>query len=167
MYTDNGFWDTFRSQFPLTDILNPTLQGRYMQSLLDAQEQSGFLPTWSCPGMSGIMIGNHAISLLTDAWVKGIKGFDPEKALEAYYHEISNKGPWGGSNGREAHKEWFELGYIPYKAVGESAAKTLEYAYDDFCGYQLAKVIGNKHYMDVFGSKCITTKISMILLKVL
>ena len=151
MYTDNGFWDTFRSQFPLTNILHPTLQGRYMQSLLDAQEQSGFLPTWSCPGMSGIMIGNHAISLLTDAWVKGIKGFDAEKALEAYYHEISNKGPWGGSNGRDAHKEWFELGYIPSEVVGESAAKTLEYAYDDFCGYQLAKVTGNEHYMDVFG----------------
>ncbi len=151
MYTDNGFWDTFRSQFPLTNILHPTMQGRYMQSLLDAQDQSGFLPTWSCPGMSGIMIGNHAISLLTDAWVKGIKGFDAEEALEAYFHEIANKGPWGGSNGREAHLPWFQKGYIPYKAVGESTAKTLEYAYDDFCGYQLAKVTGNEHYKSVFG----------------
>ncbi|MAZ28885.1 MAG: alpha-mannosidase [Cytophagaceae bacterium] len=150
MYTDNGFWDTFRSQFPLTNIINPTIQGRYMQSLLDAQEQSGFLPTWSCPGMSGIMIGNHAISLLTDAYVKGIKGFDPEQALEAYFHEATNKGPWGGSNGRAAHLDWFEKGYIPYKVVGESAAKTLEYAYDDWCGYYLAKATGNKLYMDVF-----------------
>ncbi len=151
MYTDNGFWDTFRSQFPLSNILHPTMQGRYMQSLLDAQEQSGFLPTWSSPGMSGIMIGNHAISLLTDAYVKGIKGFDPKEALDAYFHEITNKGPWGGSNGRDAHKEWFELGYIPYKRVGESAAKTLEYAYDDFCGYWLAKKVGNEHYASVFG----------------
>lgn len=153
MYTDNGFWDTFRSQFPLTNILHPTMQGRYMQSLLDAQKQDGFLPTWSCPGMSGIMIGNHAISLLTDAWVKGVKGFDAEEALEAYYHEITNKGPWGGSSGREDHAKWFELGYIPYPDVGESAAKTLEYSYDDFCGYQLAKAVGNIHYMDVFGSQ--------------
>lgn len=150
MFTDNGFWDTFRSQFPLTNILHPTMQGRYMQSLLDAQEQSGFLPTWSCPGMSGIMIGNHAISLLTDAYVKGIKGFDPQEALAAYAHEITNKGPWGGSNGREAHKDWFELGYIPYPAVGESAAKTLEYAYDDFCGYFLAEAVGNEHYANMF-----------------
>lgn len=150
MFTDNGFWDTFRAQFPLSNILHPAMQGRYMQSLLDAQEQSGWLPTWSCPGMSGIMIGNHAISLLTDAWVKGVKGFDANKALDVYYHEVSNKGPWGGSNGREGHKEWFELGYIPMEMAGESAAKTLEYAYDDWCGYQLAKAVGNEHYMKVF-----------------
>ncbi|GGF24400.1 GH92 family glycosyl hydrolase [Echinicola rosea] len=151
MYTDNGFWDTFRAQFPLSNILHPTMQARYMQSLLDAQKQSGFLPTWSCPGTSGIMIGNHAISLLADAHVKGVGGFDATEALEAYFHEITNKGPWGGSNGREAHKDWFELGYIPYKVVGESAAKTLEYSYDDFCGYQIAKSIGNEHYARIFG----------------
>ena len=150
MYTDNGFWDTFRSQFPLTNILHPTLQGRYMQSLLDAQEQYGWFPTWSCPGPSGIMIGNHAISLLTDAWMKGICSFDPEKALEAYFHEVTGRGPWGGSSGREASKEYFELGYIPSPMVGEATAKTLEYAYDDFCAYQLAKAIGNKFYEEVF-----------------
>lgn len=150
MFTDNGFWDTFRAQFPLSNILHPTMQGRYMQSLLDAQEQSGWLPTWSCPGMSGIMIGNHAISLLTDAWMKGIRNFDPNKALDAYYHEVTNKGPWGGSNGREAYDAWFTVGYIPIKEVGESAAKTLEYSYDDFCAYWLAKAVGNEHYMKVF-----------------
>ena len=150
MYTDNGFWDTFRSQFPLTNILHPTLQGRYMQSLLDAQEQYGWFPTWSCPGASGIMIGNHAISLLTDAWAKGIRNFDPQQALKAYLHEITGKGPWGGSNGRAAHKEYFELGYVPFPIVGEATAKTLEYAYDDFCGYQLAKYVGDEFYQQVF-----------------
>lgn len=79
MYTDNGFWDTFRAQFPLNNILHPEMQGRYMQSLLDAQTQSGWFPTWSNPGMSGVMLGNHAISLLADAWVKGIRTFDPVK----------------------------------------------------------------------------------------
>jgi predicted alpha-1,2-mannosidase len=150
MYTDNGFWDTFRSQFPLTNILHPTLQGRYMQSLLDAQQQYGWFPTWSCPGPSGIMIGNHAISLLADAWVKGIRTFDPEQALNAYFHEITGKGPWGGSNGREGFKEYFELGYIPSPDVSEAAAKTLEYAYDDFCGRQLARAVGNSFYEQVF-----------------
>ena len=150
MYTDNGFWDTFRSQFPLSNILHPTMQGRYMQSLLDAQEQCGWLPAWSCPGPSGIMIGNHAISLLTDAWVKGIRNFDPERALKAYFHEITNVSPWRGSSGREAYEDYFELGYIPYPEVGESTAKTLEYAYDDFCGYQLAKAVGNKFYEEIF-----------------
>ena len=125
MYTDNGFWDTFRSQFPLTNILHPTMQGRYMQSLIDAKEQCGFFPTWSCPGMSGIMIGNHAISLLTDAWAKGIRNFDPEKALELYYHEITNVSFWRGSSGREGNEYYFERGYIPYEVAGESAAKHL------------------------------------------
>ncbi|MBX3252786.1 MAG: GH92 family glycosyl hydrolase [Chitinophagaceae bacterium] len=150
MYTDNGFWDTFRAQFPLSNMLHPTMEGRYMQSLLDAQQQCGFYPTWSNPGMSGVMVGNHAISLLTDAWVKGIRTFDPAKALEAYYHEATNKGPWGGSNGREGHQYWFSLGYIPYKEVGESGAKTLEYAYDDWCAYQLATLTGNAFYQNIF-----------------
>lgn len=79
MYTDTGFWDTFRAQFPLNTILHPTMHGRYMQALLDAQEQCGWLPSWSFPGEAGSMIGNHAISLLTDAWVKGIRTFDPER----------------------------------------------------------------------------------------
>lgn len=113
MYTDNGFWDTFRAQFPLSNILHQQMQGRYMQSLLDAQQQAGFYPTWSNPGMSGVMIGNHAISLLTDAWVKGIRTFDPDSALRAYYHETTNKGFYGGSNGREGWKEYYTLGYIP------------------------------------------------------
>lgn len=150
MYTDNGFWDTFRAQFPLSNILQPAMQGRYMQSLVDAQEQFGFFPTWSNPGMSGVMVGNHAISLLTDAWVKGIQTFDPAKALKGYLHEATNKGPWGGSDGREGYEYWFSLGYIPYPDVSESGAKTLEYAYDDFCAYQLAKVTGNTFYQNVF-----------------
>ncbi len=93
MYTDNGFWDTFRSQFPLTNILHPTMQGRYMNALLAAQQQCGWLPSWSFPGETGGMVGNHSISLLTDAWVKGIRSFDPDSALKAYAHEAMNKGP--------------------------------------------------------------------------
>jgi len=150
MYTDTGFWDTFRAQFPLNTILHPTMHGRYMQALLDAQEQCGWLPSWSFPGEAGSMIGNHAISLLTDAWVKGIRTFDPDKALEAYLHEATNKGPWGPANGREGWKEYFALGYVPYPEHGEATAKTLEYAYDDFCGYQLAKLTNNPFYERIF-----------------
>ena len=150
MYTDNGFWDTFRAQFPLSNILHPTMQGRYMQSLLDAQQQGGWLPTWSNPGMSGVMVGNHAISLLTDAWVKGIRTFSPDSALSAYYHEATHRSSIGGSSGRQGHEYYFQLGYIPQDKVPESAAKTLEYAYDDFCAYQLAKLTGNTYYQNVF-----------------
>ncbi|OKZ33270.1 GH92 family glycosyl hydrolase [Parabacteroides sp. merdae-related_45_40] len=150
MFTDNGFWDTFRSQFPLTNILHPTMQGQYMQALLDAQEQCGWLPSWSFPSETGGMVGNHSISLLTDAWVKGIRTFDPEKALKAYAHEAMNKGPWGGANGRVRWKDYYQLGYIPYPESMGSTAQTLEYCYDDFCAYQLAKMIGNKFYEEVF-----------------
>ncbi len=153
MYTDTGFWDTFRAQFPLNTILHPTMHGRYVNALLDAQDQCGWLPSWSFPGEAGSMVGNHAISLLADAWVKGIRTFDPEEAMEAYYHEATNKGPWGPANGREGWKEYFILGYVPYPAYRESTAKTLEYAYDDFCGYQLAKMTGQKFYQGVFGKQ--------------
>jgi predicted alpha-1,2-mannosidase len=150
MFTDNGFWDTFRSQFPLTNILHPTMQGQYMNALLDAQEQCGWLPSWSAPGETGGMLGNHAISLLTDAWAKGIRNFDPERALKAYAHEAMNKGPWGGANGRPCWKEYYQLGYIPYPESSGSTAQTLESAYDDFCGYNLAQMTGNTFYLSVF-----------------
>ena len=114
------------------------------------QEQCGWLPSWSSPGETGGMLGNHSISLLADAWAKGIRDFDPEKALKAYAHEAMNKGPWGGANGRGFWKEYFQLGYVPYPESMGSSAQTMEYAYDDFCGYQLAKMVGNKHYQEVF-----------------
>lgn len=150
MFTDTGFWDTFRAQFPLNALMYPTMHGRYMQALLDAKEQCGWLPSWSFPGEGGSMIGNHAISLLADAWAKGIHSFDPKQALDAYLHEATNKGPWGPANGRDGWKEYYQLGYVPYPEVREATAKTLEYAYDDFCGYQLAKMTGNVFHQEIF-----------------
>jgi len=150
MFTDTGFWDTFRAQFPLNALLHPTMHGRYMQALLAAYEQCGWLPSWSFPSEAGSMIGNHAISLLADAWAKGIRTFDPQKALEAYLHEATNKGPWGPANGRDGWKEYYQFGYVPYPEVREATAKTLEYAYDDFCGYQLAKMTNQPFYADIF-----------------
>jgi predicted alpha-1,2-mannosidase len=150
MFTDTGFWDTFRAQFPLNTLIQPEMHGRYMQALIDAYHQCGWLPSWSFPSEAGSMLGNHAISLLADAWAKGIRTFDPKEALDAYLHEATNKGPWGPANGREGWKEYYELGYVPYPKYREATAKTLEYAYDDWCAYQLAKMTGNKHYMEVF-----------------
>ena len=150
-YTDTGFWDTFRAQFPLTCILHPTMQGRYMNAMLDCYRQYGWLPSWSFPHEGGGMIGSHAISLFADAWAKGIRTFDPAEALEAYYHEATNDSPGGPASGRNGWKEYFTLGYIPYPDVRESTAKTLEYTYDDWCAYQLAKMTGNGYYENIFG----------------
>jgi len=150
MYTDTGFWDTFRAQFPLNILLYPEMQGRYVAALLDAQKQLGWLPSWSFPSEAGSMIGNHAISLLADAWVKGVRTFDPKEALDAYYHEATSDSDIGPASGREGWQEYFKLGYIPYPDVREATAKTLEYAYDDFCGYQLAKASDDPFYEAVF-----------------
>lgn len=150
LFTDTGFWDTFRAQFPLNALLYPTMHGRYVAALLDAYDQCGWLPSWSFPGEHGSMIGNHAISLLADAWAKEIHTFDPKKALDAYFHEATNKGPWGPANGRDGWKEYFTLGYVPYPKYREATAKTLEYTYDDFCGYELARMTGNSFYENVF-----------------
>lgn len=150
MFTDNGFWDTFRAQFPLNLLLHPEMHGRYMQSLLDAYDQSGWLPSWSCPGHSGGMIGNHAFSLLADAWVKGIRTFDPRKALEAMYHDATDRAPFGQSIGRAGWKDYFLKGYVPWGTTSEPTAKTLEYAYNDFCAMELARLIGNRKYEKFF-----------------
>jgi predicted alpha-1,2-mannosidase len=150
MFTDTGFWDTFRAQFPLNTLMHPEMHGRYMQALIDAYKQCGWLPSWSFPSEAGSMIGNHAISLLADAWAKGIRTFDPKEALAAYLHEATNKGPWGPANGRDGWKEYFELGYVPYPKYREATAKTLEYAYDDYCAWTLAKMTGNDFYARIF-----------------
>lgn len=122
MYTDNGFWDTFRAELPLQLLLYPERHERYMQALLDAQQQCGWLPSWSFPGETGGMLGNHAISLLTDAWVKGIRSFSPDSALKAYQHEAFNKGPWGGANGRGGWKDYYQLGYVAFPESHGSTA---------------------------------------------
>jgi len=150
MYTDDGFWDTFRAQFPLNLILHPQMHGRYMQSLLDAYDQSGWLPSWSFPGHSGGMIGNHAFSLLADAYVKGVRTFDPKQAMAAMRHDAGNKGPRGPSIGRDGVKDYQTLGYISSPNHGEATAKTLEYCYDDFCAMQVAKLAGLKEDEDFF-----------------
>lgn len=150
MFTDNGFWDTFRSQFPLNALLHPDFHGRYVKSLIDAYDQSGWLPSWSFPGHSGGMIGNHAFSLLADAWAKGFRTFDPNRALEAMLHDATNKPSFGNSIGRGGWKDYFTLGFVPTQTNGEATSKTLEYSYNDWCAMQLAKQTNKQFYVDVF-----------------
>lgn len=114
MYTDNGFWDTFRSQFPLTNILHPTMQGRYMNALLRAQEQCGWLPSWSAPGETGGMIGNHAISLLTDAWAKGHPHVRPPKGAGSLRQGGDEQRPVGRSQRPRGMEGVLAAGYVSY-----------------------------------------------------
>ncbi|MCA9236205.1 MAG: GH92 family glycosyl hydrolase [Planctomycetales bacterium] len=153
MYTDTGLWDTFRAQLPLNSLLQPTMYDRYVQAMLDAYDQCGWLPSWSFPGEAGSMIGNHAISVLADAWAKGYRGFDAAHAVAAYDHETRGKGPWGPANGRGGWDEIERLGYLPSPHHREATAKTLEYAYDDFCGYALAQATGQEEYAAKFADR--------------
>lgn len=152
MYTDIGYWDAFRSQFPLFNIIHREVQEKYMADILDIYDQRGWLPSWTFPYENSGMIGNHAISLLADAWAKGIRSFDPVKALEAYRHEITAKRDYNRmSHGRFGAKEFRELGYVPYPEYHYGTAVTLEYAYDDFCAWALAMMSGNEELAEEFG----------------
>ena len=141
MFTDNGFWDTFRAVHPLFTLLYPEVSERVMQSLVNVYNESGFLPEWASPGHRGCMIGNNSLSLIADAYVKGIRGFDTQKALEAMVHQTMAQGE-PLSVGRNGYKEYLELGYVPYPDYYEATAKTLEYAYADWCLSTFASALG-------------------------
>ncbi|PWJ54292.1 putative alpha-1,2-mannosidase [Dyadobacter jejuensis] len=139
MFTDNGFWDTFRAVFPYFTLMYPTLNGQIMQGLANAYDESGYLPEWASPGHRDCMIGSNSASLIADSYVKGIRGYDIEKLYEAVIKSTENAGPVS-SVGRFGHEYYNDLGYVPYDVkINENAARTLEYAYADFCISQLAK----------------------------
>lgn len=142
MYTDNGFWDTFRAVHPLFTLIYPEISERVTQSLVSAYQQSGFMPEWASPGHRECMIGNNSISLLTDAWIKGIRTVDPQQALEAMINQTEARHPDITSVGRDGFEYYNKLGYVPYPEVHEATAKTLEYAYADWCLARFAETIG-------------------------
>lgn len=141
MFTDNGFWDTFRSAFPFFTLMYPTMNGHIMEGLVNAYKESGWLPEWASPGHRDCMIGSNSASIIADAYLKGIRGFDVNTAYEALVKNSENEGPLT-SVGRKGAKYYNELGYVPYDVnINENTARTLEYAYDDFTIYQLAKAL--------------------------
>lgn len=141
MYTDSGYWDTFRAAHPLYNLLFPDVSAEIVEGVLHAYDESGWLPQWSSPGNRNAMIGNHAFSLLADAWVKNVRSFDLSNAVDAVYHDAHQKGLFMG---RDGYKDYDRLGYVPFPNVPDSAAKTLEYAYDDFCAALLAQAAGRE-----------------------
>ena len=140
MYTDTGFWDTFRSLFPLLNLVYPSVNKEIQEGLVNTYKESGFLPEWASPGHRGIMIGNNSASIVADAYLKGLRGYDINKLYEAMIHGTKNVHPTVSSTGRLGHEYYNTLGYIPYDVkINENVARTLEYAYDDWTIYKLAK----------------------------
>ena len=140
MYTDTGFWDTFRSLFPLLNLVYPSENEKIQEGLINTYKESGFFPEWASPGHRGCMVGNNSASVLVDAYMKGVRVQDVETLYTGLLHGTQNVHPQVSSTGRLGHEYYNKLGYIPCDVgIHESAARTLEYAYDDWCILQLAK----------------------------
>ena len=144
LYTDTGFWDTFRCLFPLLNLVYPDINQEMQLGFANIARENAFLPEWSSPGHRGCMVGNNSASVVADAIMKGIT---PESEWQTLYDCIvygtENVHPTVSSSGRLGHEYYNTIGYVPYNVgIHENVARTLEYAYDDWCILQIAKKLG-------------------------
>jgi predicted alpha-1,2-mannosidase len=154
MFGGTGFWDTFRALYPFLNLMYPAINKEMQEGLLNAYLEGGFLPEWSSPGYADIMIGNNSASVVAEAYLKGARGYDIEKLYEALVHGANHEGPVSAV-GRKGVQYYNELGYVPYDVkINENAARTLEYAYDDFAIYQLGKALNKpKAEIEVYAKR--------------
>lgn len=143
MYTDTGFWDTFRCLFPFVNLVFPSVGEKMQAGLLNTYLESGFFPEWASPGHRGCMIGNNSASVVADAFLKDVTKADAQKMYEGLLHGTDHVHPRIKSTGRYGWEYYNQLGYVPYDVdINENVARTLEYAYDDWCIYQMGKKLG-------------------------
>ena len=143
MFTDTGFWDTFRCLFPFVNLVYPSMASKMQEGLVNDYKESGFLPEWASPGHRGCMVGNNSASVVADAYLKGIRGYDIETLWKAVVHGANAVHPEISSTGRLGYEYYNKLGYVPYDVnINENVARTLEYAFDDWSIYQLGKALG-------------------------
>ena len=142
MFTDTGFWDTFRCLFPFLNMMYPSMNQKMQEGLVNAYLESGFLPEWASPGHRGCMVGNNSASIVADAYMKGLRGYDIDKLWEAVLHGANSVHPKVSSTGRAGFELYNKMGYVPCDKLNQSVARTLEYAYDDWCIYTLGKALG-------------------------
>ncbi|MBR6621137.1 MAG: GH92 family glycosyl hydrolase [Bacteroides sp.] len=142
MFTDTGFWDTFRCLFPFLNLMYPSMNQKMQEGLVNAYKESGFLPEWASPGHRDCMIGQNSASVVADAYVKGIRGYDIEALWEAVKHGAHAQLEKTAS-GRVGFEYYNKLGYVPNNVgIRSNAARTLEYAYNDWSIYTLGKKLG-------------------------
>lgn len=143
MFTDTGFWDTFRCLFPMLNLMYSSMNVKMQEGLANTYLESGFLPEWASPGHRGCMVGNNSASVVADAYLKGLRGYDAETLWKAVTHGANAVHPKVSSTGRLGWEYYNKLGYVPYDVkINENVARTLEYAYDDWCIYQFGKSLG-------------------------
>ncbi len=144
-YEDYSLWDTYRAEHPLLVLLEPEEDRKMIEGLLRIYGEGGWMPKWPNPRYTNVMIATHADSVIADAYVKGIRGFDVKKAYQAMYKDAMVPGgetPAGYYEAREGIEFYKKLGYCPVDKVGEAVSNTLEGAYDDYCVAQMAKAVG-------------------------
>ncbi len=142
MFTDTGFWDTFRAVFPFLNLMYPSMNAKMQEGLVNAGLASGFLPEWASPGHRSVMIGNNSATVVADAYLKGLRDYDIHALYEAILHGTENVHPQVRATGRYGHEYYNTLGYVPHDVgINESAARTLEYAYADWTIWKLAKAL--------------------------
>ena len=150
-YDDFSLWDTYRALHPLLTILEPQRVGEMIQALLRKYDRGGWLPIFPCWGSyTSAMIGDHAISMIVDAWQKGIRNFDVRKAWQAMRHNAfdspgETSPEYIDGRGRRALDSYLKYGYVPLEEEvpyafhsREQVSRTLEYAYDDWCLSRMA-----------------------------
>ncbi|AMR25938.1 alpha-mannosidase [Hymenobacter psoromatis] len=144
LYTDTGVWDTFRALFPLLNLVYPDESAKMQAGLANDYREGGWLPEWASPGYRNVMVGNNSASVVADAYLKGVRPADPNDTntlYEALLQDANHAGPLEAV-GRAGVEYYNKLGYVPYDVkIKENAARTLEYAYDDFTIAQLAKAL--------------------------
>ena len=141
LFADTGFWDTFRALFPMVNLMYPSMSQKMQEGWANAYKESGFLPEWSAPGHRACMVGNNSASVVADAYLKGIRGYDIDALWEAVKHGANADLP-RTTSGRKQWQTYNKLGYVPYDSINESAARTLEYAFDDWSIYKLGQALG-------------------------
>lgn len=160
MFTDTGFWDTFRCLFPFLNLMYPSMNIKMQEGLVNAYKESGFLPEWASPGHRDCMVGNNSASVVADAYLKGLRGYDIETLWKAVLHGANAEHPSIGSTGRKGFEYYNKLGYVPYDVkINENAARTLEYAYDDWTIYKLGQALGKpQKEIDIFAKRAMNYK---------
>lgn len=134
-YTVFSLWDTYRAAHPLYTIIEQDRTNDFINTFLAKYEEGGIMPIWDLSACyTGCMIGYHAVPVIADAYLKGIDGYDAEKALTAMKHSATRD--------KLGLKSYKAMGYIPVEEESESVSKTLEYAYDDWTIAQMAKAMG-------------------------
>ena len=160
LFTDMGFWDTYRSLIPFVNLVYPSMGEKIQAGLFNSYLESGFYPEWASPGHRDCMVGNGSAPVIYDAFSKGLIKQDAVKMYEGMIHGANNLHPHVSSSGRLGYEYYNEIGYVPYDVgIRDNASRTLEYAYDDWCIYQMGKKLNRPtEELELYRKRCLNYK---------